>query len=351
MTTDQKNTILIVDDEPNNLDVLDRCLCEAGFDVLVAENGETALKRVSYVKPDLVLLDVKMPGMDGFETCRRLKEHEATQDVPIIFLTVATETVDKVKGLEMSAMDYITKPFQPEEVVARVKKHLTIRNLQRQLEEQNTQLQAALREREVLLQEILHRTKNNMAAICSILSLQSARIEDEQTVRMFEDIKSRVQSMLLVQQKLYESEDFANLDLREYVMDLAYTVFSNLSVEIDNVSLRFDLESVSVSPDTAIPCGLLLNELLTNALKYAFPGDRTGEISITLHTSHEGEIELGVRDNGVGLPKDLDVGKTDSLGLQLVLSFVDQLLGTIEIKREQGAEFLIRFKEPEYKQG
>jgi len=136
-----KPKILIVDDEPNNLDVLHHCLQEAGFKVLAVENGEAALKRVNYIKPDLILLDVMMPGMDGFETCRHLKKNEVTKDTPIIFITGKTDSVDKVKGLEIGAVDYISKPFQAVEVVARVNKHLTISNLQKQLEAKNAQLQ------------------------------------------------------------------------------------------------------------------------------------------------------------------------------------------------------------------
>jgi PAS domain S-box-containing protein len=133
--------ILIVDDEPNNLDVLRNCLNEAGFKVPVVESGETALKLVDHIKPDLILLDVMMPGMDGFETCRRLKQNEVTKETPIIFITAKTESVDKIKGFEVGAVDYITKPFQTVEVIARVNKHLTIRNLQKQLEAKNAQLQ------------------------------------------------------------------------------------------------------------------------------------------------------------------------------------------------------------------
>ena len=134
--------VLIVDDEPNNLDVLNNCLDEEGFEVIIANSGKAAFKRVACIKPDLILLDVKMPGMDGFETCRRLKKNEVTKDTPIIFISVDNDTVDKIKGLETGAVDYITKPFQAAEVVARVKKHLTISHLQKQLEVQNAQLQA-----------------------------------------------------------------------------------------------------------------------------------------------------------------------------------------------------------------
>ncbi len=140
-------TILIVDDEPHNLDVLNKSLQESGYRVLVAIDGEKALKRVSHIKPDLILLDVKLPGIDGFEACRRLKAMDTVKDVPIIFITVETDAVNKVKGLETGAVDYIIKPFQPEEVMARIDKHLTIHRLQKQLEEQNMRLQREIAER------------------------------------------------------------------------------------------------------------------------------------------------------------------------------------------------------------
>ena len=133
--------ILIVDDEPNNLYILNNCLEEAGFEVRVTNNGNTALKQVSYIKPDLILLDINMPGMDGFETCRYLKHNPVTKDTPIIFISVANDSLDKIKGLEIGAVDYITKPFQAVEVVARLNKHLTINKLQKQLEAKNAQLQ------------------------------------------------------------------------------------------------------------------------------------------------------------------------------------------------------------------
>ncbi|MEN8220620.1 MAG: ATP-binding protein [Pseudomonadota bacterium] len=133
--------ILIVDDEPNNLDVLKNCLDEAGFKVMIANSGKAALKLVAYIKPDIILLDVKRQGMDGFETCHRLKKNEVTKDTPIIFISAKTEPLEKIKGLEIGAVDYITKPFQTAEVVARINKHLTNRNLQKQLSAKNAQLQ------------------------------------------------------------------------------------------------------------------------------------------------------------------------------------------------------------------
>ncbi|UCH97102.1 MAG: PAS domain S-box protein [Candidatus Aminicenantes bacterium] len=215
-----------------------------------------------------------------------------------------------------------------------------------ELKEVEEQLKAAVGEKEVLLKEVLHRTKNNMASIGSLLRLQSVRIRDEQMLNIFQDIENRIQSMALVQEKLYRSEDLTNIDLRDYVKELASTVFANYRATIGKVSLEFDIASVTVSTDTAIPCGMILSELLSNAMKYGFPGDRRGEIKITLHTTDEGEIELGVSDNGVGAPKDFDFRKTDTLGLQLVIILAErQLHGHVEFKGDKGTRFLVRFKE------
>jgi two-component system sensor histidine kinase/response regulator len=136
-TQSQTGTILIVDDNPTNLGVLFSSLTHAGFKVLVAEDGEKALAQVERTQPHVILLDILMPGIDGFETCRRLKCLEASAEIPVIFMTALSDTIDKIKGFEAGGVDYITKPFQQEEVLARVKAHLTIRQLQQQLQRQN----------------------------------------------------------------------------------------------------------------------------------------------------------------------------------------------------------------------
>jgi two-component system sensor histidine kinase/response regulator len=133
-------TLLVVDDIPTNLKVLFTYLRNLDFKIRIAQDGEDALKQVDYAKPDLILLDVMMPKMDGFETCRRLKSRTETADIPVIFMTALTDVVDKVKGFEIGAVDYITKPIQHEEVLARINLHLTLRKLQQNLEERNASL-------------------------------------------------------------------------------------------------------------------------------------------------------------------------------------------------------------------
>ncbi len=143
----QKATILIVDDNPTNLDLLFESLSQAGFKVLVAKDGHSAIRQAELARPDAILLDIIMPGLDGFETCRCLKDGAETKDIPVIFLTALTDTIDKVEGFKVGAVDYITKPFQQAEVLARLEAHLTIRHLQKSLQEKNERLEQEINER------------------------------------------------------------------------------------------------------------------------------------------------------------------------------------------------------------
>lgn len=182
-------TILIVDDNPTNLEVLSGALSNSGWEIWVAVDGESALEQVQFAQPDLILLDVMMPGIDGFETCRQLKESITTCDIPVIFMTALSDSVDKVKGLNLGAVDYITKPFQKEEVVARVKTHLTISHLNKQLQNQNQLLKQEVQERataeaalQTLMQELENRVTERTAELLqSNQQLQQALEELQQT--------------------------------------------------------------------------------------------------------------------------------------------------------------------------
>ena len=162
MSVDTPNdgVILIVDDTPSNLEMLFDVLVHAGFKVLIAEDGESAIEQVEYALPDLILLDVLMPGIDGFETCSRLKSNQTTKDIPVIFMTALSDAEDKVKGFSVGGVDYVTKPFQQQEVLARVTTHLSIRNLQHKLQKQNERLQQEIVERIKIEKEIKQLNEN-----------------------------------------------------------------------------------------------------------------------------------------------------------------------------------------------
>lgn len=204
------------------------------------------------------------------------------------------------------------------------------------------QIRQSLKEKEVLLREIHHRVKNNMQIISSLLRLQSEGITEEKYLEMFRDSQNRIISMALVHEKLYHSRDFTKIDFNEYVNDMVTGLFESYGFR-GRVGLRTGIED-ALDMDSAIPCGLIINELVTNSLKYAFPDGRKGEIKIALEKTG-GEVELTVSDNGVSFPAGLDFRKTESLGLQLVNLLVNnQLDGHIDLDRSKGTEFKIRFK-------
>ena len=203
-------------------------------------------------------------------------------------------------------------------------------------------IKASLKEKEVLLKEIHHRVKNNMQVISSLLNLQSAYITDHSLLDMFKDTQNRIQSMALVHENLYHSETFAEIDFKTYINRLTDDIFRSYRVDRKNIVLVIDTKKSFLNMDIALPCGLIINELVSNALKHAFPGGK-GEITITL-SIHGKTVELKVADNGVGIPDEIDFKTTESLGLQLVTILAEeQLEGSIQLMREEGTTFVIQF--------
>jgi PAS domain S-box-containing protein len=208
------------------------------------------------------------------------------------------------------------------------------------------QIKQALAEKTTLLQELYHRTKNNMQVIYSMLALRSWNVQDEQLLAVLEDVQNKIHSMALVHQKLYESRNLSSIDLKEYVDDLTEYLVQSYQVQSDKISLDLDTKSAFVVIDTAISCGLVLSELISNAFKHAFPGDRTGRISILLRQAQDESITLEVADNGIGGPDDLDLKKSASLGLRTVLGIIEhQLHGELSITTDNGVAWQIRFRD------
>ena len=201
-------------------------------------------------------------------------------------------------------------------------------------------VKASLREKEVLLQEINHRVKNNLQIISSLLNLQSKNVRDGQAREIFRESQNRVRSMSLIYEKLYQSEDLARIEFGEYIRSLAVDLFSTYDIGTDTIAIEVSADDVLVGIGGAILFGLIVNELISNSLKHAFPGGGGGEIHIELHSRND-ELTLIVSDNGVGIPQELDFRKTGSLGLQLVTTLVNQLEATIELDRSAGTKFKI----------
>ena len=216
------------------------------------------------------------------------------------------------------------------------------------LKRADEQIKASLAEKEILLREIHHRVKNNMQIISSLLNLQASQMKDENALKMSKESQSRIRSMALVHEKLYKSQDFSHINFSDYIRSLATHLFQFNQVNPNLIQLKMDLEDVFLNIQTAIPCGLILNELITNALKYAFPKNSRGEITVELHPTADHAFQMVVKDNGVGIPEDMDIQDPKSFGLQIVTMLVNQLEGNMEVQRKDGAFFNIIFKELRY---
>ena len=336
----EASVILLVDDNATNLSILVKSLSEAGYKVRVAQDGESAIAQIPYAKPDLILLDVMMPGIDGFETCRRLKAVPETQAIPVIFITALSDVFDKVKGFQVGAVDYITKPFEIEEALVRVSTHLAIQKLQNQLQTQTEQLQTEICDRQkaqeavqVFLNAVSHDLRNPVTGGLMVLkSLQKEAEQQNGVVAVSSSILQRmIQShdrQLALINSLLETHtnEMSGIRLERQAVDL-FTLVEQLAIEWQPM-LEQD-ESVlqnQVSPNLPLvnadsnQLWRVYENLIANALKHNPPG-----ITLTLAAEVEqvpqstvSMMRCTVQDNGVGIPPEqaTSVFELDQRGAQ-----------------------------------
>jgi PAS domain S-box-containing protein len=210
-------------------------------------------------------------------------------------------------------------------------------------------LKASLNEKEILLREVHHRVKNNMQIISSLLNLQTEYVDDEEAVNVLKESQNRVRSMAIIHEKLYQSKDLTHINFVDYIQSLVLNLF--YSYDIDNTQIKpiLKIENISLNIETAVPCGLIISELISNSLKYAFPNRMNGEIIVSLK-SEKNTYQLLISDDGIGLPEDTNFNNIKTLGLLLVNSLTEQIDGDIMINRNHGTEYKINFKEQIYKE-
>ena len=323
----------------------------------LAVQGQISSELVRGVDPPMLgqaaptrdLLDVYLPlrGTADGPVLGVLKlSRDVTQDVAIqvdqVKGAVLRVTVATLAGLFMVLLGFI---IVADTAVNRSRRR-ELALVQDQLAERELaerQLTSSLDEKGVLLKEIHHRVKNNMQLISSLLSLQSGYITDEATLLAMRDSKDRIKAMALVHEKLYGSEDLAMVDFSGYVESLVSGLFGSYGTDGDEITPRFEIHQVPVDVDTAVSCGLIVNELVSNSLKYVFTPQKGGEIIVELFQENSGNLVLKVADTGAGFPADLDFRETESLGLQLVCMMVEQLEGEIELDSSNGSRFQIIF--------
>lgn len=214
-----------------------------------------------------------------------------------------------------------------------------------QLQQTQKQVEASLREKEVLIKEVHHRVKNNLNIIYSLLNLQSKRIKDENLMKIFANSKNRIKAMVIVHEHLYKSEDLAEIKFNEYINNLVDHLFSSYH-QISDIKPVIEVEPLVVDIEIAIPCGLLINELITNSFKHAFPDDRNGEINIQLYQDKAEKLHLSIWDNGIGIAADIDWKNNSSMGFKLVQILSKQLQAKLEFDFNTGTAFHLTF--PKY---
>jgi two-component sensor histidine kinase len=201
---------------------------------------------------------------------------------------------------------------------------------------------ASLREKETMLKEIHHRVKNNLQVISSLLGLQSSCLQDEKSRAIFQESQERVRVMANIHTMLYQSADLARVDFGGFIRDLAGRLQQSYGLSGSSIEINADIADVSMAIETSIPCGLILNELMSNTLKHAFPEGRAGEVTVSMKTAGD-RFELKVQDNGIGLPESVDFKHPQSLGLELVRLLAEQIGGKIDLQVEGGTTFTITF--------
>jgi PAS domain S-box-containing protein len=232
-----------------------------------------------------------------------------------------------------------------------IQQSLLYQQLQAELSERKqaeANLKNSLKEKEILLKEIHHRVKNNLCVVASLLELQSNTVTDPQIATMFEESQNRLYSMALIHEKLYRSTNLAQINLGEYLEDLVSNLFHSYNISDNRIQLQVLAEPIYLNIETATPCGLIANELVSNTLKHAFPDGTTGTVSVECYQTGDRKIHLFIKDNGIGFPQNLDFRKTTSMGFQVVCTLTEQLEGSIELSRQTGTAFHLNFNELNY---
>jgi signal transduction histidine kinase len=363
----QDYNILIVDDTPVNLGVVVNYLESYGFGIRIARSGETALKRVRYNPPDIILLDILMPGMDGFETCRRLKASKTTRDIPVIFMTSLTSVEDKVKGFEVGAVDYVTKPLHQEEVLARVKTHLRLQDLTLSLQEKNRQLELSSRVERERLFEAIDQQREQLRALnqkltevqeaerkqlarelhdelgqaLTAISLNLAAALDELPADGAADLPGRLaESKQLADQTLEQIRELS-FSLRPAMLDdlgLIPTLHWYIKRCARRAGLKIELEAADLKDRLPAPIETTLyrvfQEALTNVIRHA----QASEVHLRLR-QRGASVSAQIEDNGCGfnLPQVLNGGTAPrGTGLLNMRERVNLLNGTFNIHSEPG---------------
>ena len=335
--------VLILEDVELDAELTEYEMRREGLNFIsrIVETEIDFINELEEFKPDIVLADHSLPTFDGLSALSITREK--SPKTPFIFVSGKIGNENAIDMLKMGAKDYVFKN-NLKKLVPSIQRALIEKDELEELIESRNALEKALKEKEMLLKEIHHRVKNNLMIISSLLELQSCYVKDKTDLDFFRESRTRADSMALIHEKLYQSTDLKNINFSDYISSLATDLLEVYTITPEKIKLKINAPNINLDINTAIPLGLITNELISNSLKHAFPDDKTGTITLEIYKTDD-IFTFKVKDDGVGLPSDLDYKNPDSLGLELVNTLTIQIGGKLELKSDNGAEFIITFKE------
>jgi two-component sensor histidine kinase len=337
--------ILLVEDNLGDVRLLREMFATepaGSFEITHLPRLGLALNHLARGGVDIVILDLGLPDGNGMDIVRRVRK--LAPEVPVIVLTGWDDDAAVAEAMKEGVQDYLVKGQIETRALPRALRHAIERfRLLTRAALTNIELERRVHEKDILLGEIHHRVKNSLQVVSSLLSLEAGRISDPSVIEMLQSTQNRIRSMALIHQTLYQSNDFAHVDFDAFLRSFVPTLIQSYSLHPERIALSFHVAEVRLPIDAAVPCGLIVNELTSNALKHAFPDGRSGQITIDFAHDRDNHATLSVTDDGVGIPEDFDFERSDTLGVQLVHVLAGQLCGAVTLRRVAPTRFVVRF--------
>jgi len=338
--------ILYIDDYPFDRELVREALKKTGecFKVSVAKTHAELKMMLKKRKFDLILSDLDILGYNGLEIIDYIKAKKLA--IPLVIVTGTGSEEIAVEAMKRGVADYVIKtPDHIKRLPLTIKSVIEKKHLQDKQKRAEKQTRQSLKEKKVLLSEIHHRVRNNLQIISSLLSFAGDQIHNKKIKAICEGAKARIHTMAMIHNILYERKRFDKINMKKYIQQLLAYLLQIYRTEKCPIEYKINCPRLYLPSNNAIHVALILNEIISNALKYDFKKGDKGEIIITVKKSEKNTIYFSIMDNGIGIPEDFDINKTSSLGMRLINSLVkDQLKGTLEIKKEKGTEFIIKFR-------